>query len=333
MFRKPILFLAALALLLSACATPAILTATLAPTAAAASTEAPTAVTATEAAAAPADGAITLTDSQGNKVTLAGPAQKIVSLAPSNTEILFAIGAGAQVIGRDMFSDYPEAAKAVADIGGSFGDLNVEAIVALEPDLVLAANINTPEQVKALQDVGLTVFSLPNPVTLEEMYANLRTVAQLTGRTGEAEALIDDLKARVAAVTEKVAPLSYAPTVFYELDATDPNAPYTSGPGTFVDTLITMAGGINVAGALDTQWATISTEKLVEMNPEIIILGDSNYGTTAEMVAARAGWEAIAAVENGNIFPFDDNLTSRPGPRLVDALEMLAKLLHPEAFE
>jgi iron complex transport system substrate-binding protein len=339
MFRKLTLLLATLAMLLSACASPAVPTATIVPTVIAAPTEtaAPTATTEPTATAEPtateAPAGITLTDGLGNEITLAGPAQKIVSLAASNTEILFAIGAGSQVVGRDMFSDYPEEAKTVTDIGGSFGDINVEAIVALEPDLILASALQTPEQVKSLQDVGLTVYLLPNPVTLDEMYANLLTVATLTGHTTEAETLIADLKARVAAVEEKISGVETKPTVFYEMDATDPNAPYTSGPGTFVDTLLTMAGGVNVAGKMDSPWVALSAEKLVEMNPAIILLGDSNYGTTAEMVKARAGWEAIAAVQNDQIFPYDDNLISRPGPRLVDGLELLAKLLHPELFE
>jgi iron complex transport system substrate-binding protein len=330
MFRKLTLLFAALMLLLTACAAPV---ATTAPTAI--PTDAPTATTPPTAAptATEAPAGITLTDGLGTEITLPGPAQKIVSLAASNTEILFAIGAGPQVVGRDMFSDYPEEAKTVADVGGSFGDLNVEAIVALEPDLVLASALQTAEQVKSLQDVGLTVFVLPNPVTLDEMYTNLLTVATLTGHTTEAETLIADLKARVAAVEEKISTVETKPTVFYEMDATDPNAPYTSGPGTFVDTLLTMAGGVNVAGKMDSPWVALSAEKLVEMNPEIILLGDSNYGTTVEMVKTRSGWEAIAAVQNDQIFLYDDNLISRPGPRLVEGLELLAKLLHPELFK
>jgi iron complex transport system substrate-binding protein len=125
--------------------------------------------------ASPASGNLTFTDGLGREVKLDGPAQRVVSLAPSNTEILFAIGAGSQVVGRDEFSDYPEKAKALSSVGGSFGEYSIEAIVALEPNLVLAAEINTPELVKQLEDLGLTVYYLKNPVTLEEMYVNLET--------------------------------------------------------------------------------------------------------------------------------------------------------------
>jgi len=275
---------------------------------------------------------ITLTDGLNRMVILTGPAQRVVSLAPANTEILFGIGAGAQVVGRDETSDYPAEALALPTIGGYSG-FNLEAIVALHPDLVLAGGINTPELVASLEHLGLTVYYLPNPVTLEEMYTNLETVARLTGHELETGALVESLKRRVAAVDDKILPLSYAPTVYYELDATEPTKPFTAGPGSFVDLLIARAGGINIGAELQGQWAQISLEQLVVANPAIIILGDSAYGETAEKVAQRPGWGTLTAVQTGQVFPFDDNLVSRPGPRLVDGLEALAKLLHPGVFK
>lgn len=275
---------------------------------------------------------ITLTDGLNRKITLAGPAQRVVSLAPANTEILFATGAGAQVVGRDETSDYPAGTLTLPTIGGYSG-FNLEAIVALHPDLVLAGGINTPELVASLEQLGLTVYFLPNPARLEDMYTNLETVARLTGHETETNLLVDSLKARVAAVDEKLQPLSYAPTVYYELDATNPTKPYTAGPGSFVDLLITRAGGINIGAELQGQWAQISMEQMVVANPAIIILGDAAYGETPAKVAARPGWGTLTAVQTGQIFPFDDNLVSRPGPRLVDGLEAMAKLLHPNLFK
>jgi iron complex transport system substrate-binding protein len=275
---------------------------------------------------------ITLVDGYGREVTLEQPAQQIVSLAPSITEILFAIGAGDQVIGRDDFSNYPEAAVSLPSIGGNFGELNTEAIVALQPDLVLAAELTTQEQVQALQDLGLTVFLLANPVEMEGMYDMLGIAAQLTGRETETEALVASLQERVAAVEETISSAETTPVVFYELDSTDPSAPWTAGPGTFIDTLITMAGGDNLGASFEGAWVQVSSEELLSKNPEIIVLGDAIWGVTVESVEARAGWEGIAAVQNGQIFPFNDDLASRPGPRLVDGLEELAKLIHPELF-
>ena len=296
MFRKFLLTILAATLLLTACATPRI-------------------------------------DGLNRTVKLHGTPQRIVSLAPSNTEILFAVGAGTQVVGRDSFSDYPADAKSAQDIGGSMGKYDTEAIVALHPDLVLAGEINTPELVNSLEQLGLTVYYLKNPTTLEEMYANVETVGALTGHAGQAKTLVDSLKTRVAAVAAKIAPLNSRPTVYYELDASDPTKPFTAGPGTFVDLLISRAGGANIGNSLTSQWAQISLEQLVVANPSIIVLGDSAYGTTADSVKQRAGWDGLAAVQNSQIYPFDDNLISRPGPRLVDGLEALAKLLHPGAFK
>jgi iron complex transport system substrate-binding protein len=230
-------------------------------------------------------------------------AQRVVSLAPSNTEILFAVGAGDQVIGRDEFSDYPDQANTLPSVGGGFGDYNLEAIVDLEPDLVLAAEINTPEQVKALEDLGLTVFLLPNPISIEEMYGNLLTVAKLTGHESETEELVEELRDRVSQVEMGIESAEDQPTTFYELDATDPSAPWTAGSGTFINTLITMAGGVNIASDMEGQYLQISVEELL-----------------------------ISAIVNSRVYAFDDNLVSRPGPRLVDGLEELARLLHPNLF-
>lgn len=324
MFRKITFALLALTLLLTACAPAVVATpqATEIP-----ATEAPSLFPAT-----PETENISLTDGLGRQVILAKPAQKVVSLAASNTEILFAIGAGGQTVGRDLFSDYPAEAQSLPDIGGSMGEYNLEAIVALQPDLVLAAEINPSELVKSLEDLGLTVFYLKNPATLEEMYANLETVAQLTGRETEAAALVESLKARVAAVDEKIAPISSRFSVFYEIDASNPAQPYTAGKGTFITLLLERAGGYNIAAELDG-YPQLSIEQIVADDPQVIILGDSMWGVTVESVGQRPGWENLSAVKNGQVFPFDDNLVSRPGPRLVDGLEQLAKLLRPELFE
>ena len=277
---------------------------------------------------------ISITDGLGREITLGEPAQKIASLAASNTEILFAIGAGEQVVARDAFSDFPEAALDVTDIGGGWGEIDTETLLSLDPDLVLAAEINAPEQVQALEDLGLTVFYLGNPKNIEGMFDNLLIVAALTGREGEAQVLITELETRVAAIDEKIAVATEQPLVFYELDGTDANAPWTSGQGTFIDLLIARAGGENLGNVLEDAWAQISVEELITQNPDIILLGDYIWGgVTPEDVASRAGWEAIAAVQNQQVHPFDDNLVSRPGPRMVTGLEELAELLHPEQFE
>lgn len=277
---------------------------------------------------------IVLTDALGKTIKLTTPAQKVISLAASSTEILFAVGAGAQVVGRDAFSDFPAEAQSLPDVGGGFGALNTEMIVSLDADLALAADITPPEQIQALEELGLTVVALPNPVSFDGLYENLRAVGLMTGHKEETENLIVSLQDRVEAVQTKVKSINAKPLVFYELDATDPNAPYTAGPGTFIDLLINTAGGENLGGSMSGSWVQVSVEELITRQPDMIILGDFTWGgVTPEAVAARAGWDTLDAVKTNQVFTIDDNLVSRPGPRLVDGLEALARILQPELFK
>lgn len=285
--------------------------------------------TPTAPTAAPTTAGLTVTDGLGRTVNLPAPAKKIVSLAPSNTEILFALGAGGLLIGRDEFSDFPAEAKQIASVGGSMGKYNLEEIARLQPDLVLAASINTSEQIKALENLKLTVYVLANPADINGIFTNLETIGKLVSKEAEAKALTANLKARVKAVEDAVAKTTTKPKVFYELDGSDSAKPWTAGAGTFIDTLIKMSGGVNAAAAVK-DYAQFSQEELLIQNPEIILLGDAAYGTTADQVKTRAGWNAIKAVNEGKIFAFDDNLVSRPGPRLVDGLVEMAKIIHPE---
>ncbi len=278
-------------------------------------------------------GPIVVQDGDGNEFRLEKAAQRVISLAPSNTEILFAVGAGKQVIAREDFSNFPEEAKSLPSIGGNMGKYNLEEIVKLQPDLILASPLTSADVLQSLKTITPSVFVVPNPKDIEGLYANLKTVGILTGHKTEADQLAGKLEERVKAVQEKVAPLSYAPKVFYELDATEPSKPWTAGEGTFIDMLIGMAGGFNIGNTVEGEYAQISQEALIVENPDVIVLGDSAYGTTPESVAARPGWDQINAVKNGKVYGFNDDLASRPGPRMVDGLEALAKLLHPDVFK
>lgn len=288
------------------------------------------AVTATPTAAAvPA-----AKDANGDTITLEKPAERIISLAPSNSELLFAIGAGKQVIAREDFTNFPEEAKSLPSVGGNMSKYNLEQIASLQPDLILASPLTPPDQIKAMKDISAHVFVVANPTSFDELYTNIRAVGALTGHAAEASALTKDMSARVATVLEKVASAKDKPKVFYELDATDPAKPWTSGPSTFVDMLIGMAGGQNIGAKLTGEWAQISQEDLLVEDPNIILLGDSLYGgVTPEQVMARPGWAGLAAVKNNQVKIFNDDLVSRPGPRMVQGLEELAKLLHPDLFQ
>ena len=300
-------------------------------------TAAPTAAlaaTAAQAAATPASGPIQLTDSLSRTVTLAAPAKRVITLAPSNTEILYAIGMGSVLAGRDDYSNYPPEVTQVPSIGAESPHVNAEAIVALHPDLVLAGGINSPDDVTQLAQLGLTVYATSNAGSLDDIYHDIQAVGALVGASDAANQLVATMQARVAAVKNKTTGLTQHPIVFYELDATDPSKPWTPGPGSFIDQLISMAGGTNAGDIAKDQYAQLSLEQLVAENPDIIVLGSAKYGgQTPQLVAARPGWGGLKAVQNHQVYTFDDDLVSRPGPRVVDGLEQLAKLIHPELFQ
>ena len=334
-------FILLAALILAACspaATPAPLnTATPVPSATAlpaTSTPAPTATLAPTATQAPSptpvSPIISVPDGLGGTLKLDKAPSRIVSLAPSNVEILFAIDAGAQVVAREDFTNYPAEAAKLPSVGGMSGPVSVEQIVSFKPDLVMVTPISPAELIKSLQDLKIPVLLLPNPKTLADLYANLELAGTLTGHSAAARDLVAQLQAREKKVMDIVAQAKDKPTVYYELDATEPAKPWTSGPGTFIDMLIQVAGGANIGADLKGEYAQISQEDLLVKNPDFIILGDANFGMTPELVKARPGWDSLKAVKGNQIVAFNDDIVSRPGPRLLDGLEALVKAIHPE---
>lgn len=279
------------------------------------------------------DAPLRVTDWLGRDVELAAPARRVVSLAPSNTEILFAIGAGDRLVARDELSDYPSGVERIQSLGSLYPKVEAEAIVMLQPDLVLAAGMTSPDDVKALARLGLAVYSASIAATLGDIYRDIADVGTLVGEVARSRKLIRELKARVADVRTRTSQAEKR-KVFYEIDATDPSKPWTAGPRSFIDQLLDLAGGSNVARSGPDRYFQISLEVLLSEDPAVILLGSSTYGgQTPELVARRHGWQGIAAVKNGAVYLFDDQLVSRPGPRVVDGLEVLARLLHPAVFE
>ncbi len=277
--------------------------------------------------------AIMVTDDLGVEIELAEPAQKIISISPSLTEILFSVGAGDRLIGRDSNSMYPAEAASAVDLGGMWNGIPIEDILAMEPDLILAGEIFAEEAINELRDLGLVVYWQKNPADFEGLFGNIMDIAVLTGTEDAASEVIEGLSDRVSALDEKLASAAGLPLVFYELDASDPANPYTPGGGTFISFIISRAKGVNMGDSLDGTWVQVSSEELLAQNPDIILLADALYGITLEMVAERTGWSEITAVVEGEIYPFDPFILSVPGPRLVDGFEQVAEILHPEVFE
>jgi len=317
-----------LMILLTACASPEVVEPTDQPVVEA--TEVPPTA---EPTVEPVQESIVATDDLGVEIELAEPAQKIISISPSLTEILFSVGAGDRLIGRDSNSMFPEEAAAAVDLGGMWEGIPVEDILAMEPDLILAGEIFAEEAINELRDLGLVVYWQKNPADFEGLYENIMDIAVLTGTEDIASEVIDGLSMRVSALDSKMASVEKSPLVFYELDASDPANPYTPGAGTFISFVISRAKGSNLGDGLEGQWVQVSSEELLAQNPDIILLADALYGITAEAVAERAGWGEIQAVVDGAIFPFDPFILSVPGPRLVDGYEQVAEILHPEVFD
>ena len=276
---------------------------------------------------------VTLVDSLGNVVTLDSIPERIVSLAPSNTEILFAIGAGENVVGVTDFCDYPYNFAAWIEAGnmtsiGSYYGPSIEPIVALEPDLVLASSGST-DAAENLRALGYAVLVVEGR-TVDNILQDIFLVGQATGKDAEAAALVSSLRTRLDAVATKLADTTTTPKVYYEVWY----EPLQSvGPGTFIDEIIALAGGENIFHDATTSWPTASSEEIIAKNPDVLVFPDTfmsqNYYDITT-VKDRAGWNVITAVQNDAIYEINENLIVRSGPRVVDGVEAMLGLIHPE---
>ena len=266
-----------------------------------------------------------VTDFQGRTTAIASRPERIVSVGASNTEFLFALGAGDRVVGVDDFSDFPPEAARKEKVGGV--KVNVEKVVGLRPDLVVMVKISDGT-VERLAGAGIAVV-IVDPQSLAEVFRTAVLLGTVIGADGQR--LASDLERRVDAVRERTRSAP-RPRVFHEVDASDPARPFTVGPGSYLSEIIDVAGGINVAARASSPYPQLSLEEVVRADPEVIVLADADYGVKPDQVAARPGWSALTAVRTGRVFPIADSLVSRPGPRVGEAAEAYARLLHPELF-
>jgi iron complex transport system substrate-binding protein len=270
---------------------------------------------------------ISITDDRGKQITFNGPVARIVSVAPSSTEIVFALGAGDRAVAVDDFSDYPAEAKALPKVGGF--KASPEKVLSFKPDLILATTTGDLAPALEAQAQRVVVFE---PVDIDGVYKNIEALGAVLDRATAARDLVQRMRTRVSAVSERAKAAASKPRVLHEVDASDPTRIYVAGPGNFIDAMIGIAGGTNVAAATQSQYPQLSAEEIIRSNPEVIVLSDAAYGATPEVVSARPGWSAIDAVRKSRVYPIDPDIVSRPGPRLVDGIEAYAKLLHPDLF-
>lgn len=289
----------------------------------------PTVPPTVEPTTAPAQ-VLVITDGAGRAVEFAEPVNTLISLAPSTTEIVYALGAGDRVLAVDMYSDFPAEVADLSKITNPDMSVNYEQITSLNPDVVFAAAITSPDVISQLETLGIKVVVVGTfNSTFTSVKSDIELVGKVLGLDGQATTITTAMQSDWDALVAKVAAYDAQPRVFWELDATDPSKPYTIGAGTFVNELLLAAGGVNIFGESENPYPQVSLEQIVAAAPDVILLADSIWGVTPDMVYERAGWEEIPAVKNKAVFPVNDNLVSRPGPRIVEGLAEVVAVLHP----
>ncbi len=269
---------------------------------------------------------LSVRDDLDREVRLEAAPQRLVSLVPSHTETVCALGACERLVGRDTFSDYPPAVRSLPDLGSAFAP-DLEALVALSPDLVLVDEFSGAAD--AVAALGIPVYA-GTPQRLGEIFELAERLGALLGTSEAAGELVERLQADLDAVSARVVGRA-PPTVFYEVDP----SPYSVGPESFIGTLITLAGGANVVPGDLGDFPLVDPEFVVAADPEVIVLADAAYGVDLAAVRARPGWGTIRAVRDGRVYELEaveGDMLSRAGPRVAEALEVLARLFHPEAF-
>ncbi len=266
---------------------------------------------------------VTVTDDAGRTVTVESEPQRIVSLAPSNTEIVAALGLLDRLVGVTSFDDYPPEVTEI-DVVGDFVGPNLEAVAAAEADLVLATTGVQADVIVQLEELGAVVIAV-DPANLEGLFASIEMVGSALGASDAADALVSSMRSDLDAITEAVGDAEPVPC-FLEI-AQDPL--FTAGPGTLLDDLISAAGGRNVV--TQEGYVGYSLEQLVTDDPAVYLATLGSMSDPADL-ASRPGYAGLAAVESGRVHVLEDNLVSRPGPRVVEGVRQIAEALHPDAF-
>lgn len=264
-----------------------------------------------------------ITDDLGRAVKIPADVKRAVSLAPNLTEIAFAIGAGDKLVGRTSYDNFPPEAQKIQTVGDTINP-NIEAIIALKPQVVLVSTASQIETfTRQLEAQNIAVF-VTSPNSLEEIYASIGKIGDVFGKTNEANLIVEDLQKRVGEIQARLngsRPLK----VFVQISK---EPLFTVGEQSFLTELITRAGGVSVTKNVATAYPKLSKETAFALNPDAIILSDSEDNRAPNDVFANS-----PAVKNGKVFRVDADIISRPAPRIVDALEQISKDLHPENFE
>lgn len=275
---------------------------------------------------------LTVKDATGLELTFEKAPERIVSTSPSETEILFALGLDDKIYGVSDFDDYPKEALTKSKVGG-VSKPNEEAIIAADPDLVIGGISMKDDIVEKFRGLGLTLYKT-EPKKLDDILNNILQIGIITNTQEKAEELVAQMKKDIDAVTEAAATLKdeEKKKVYIEF-----SPGWTVGKGEFMDELITLAGGINIASDMEG-WNAINEEKVIQDNPDVIlytaeVVDEKSGKPLAELITSRNGWEKISAIQDGNLTGIEGNIMSRPGPRITDALTQMAEAIYPELFK
>jgi iron complex transport system substrate-binding protein len=276
--------------------------------------------------AVPVGAAVSARDDTGQVTRLARPARRVVSLAPSTTEALFAIGAGPRLVGVSSFDDYPPAAKKLPKMG-TFSGPDLERIVAAKPDLVVAAHGNPLDLIRRLRSRKIPVY-VTNPLSIDAVLENMLDLGRLTGRDAAARRLVQGLRERLRRVAERVArrPAVNALVVIWDEPLT------VAGGKSFIQDILRRAGGVNAARSITETYPKLDPERLLLMNPAVVLYPVGGEAARLKRLKERAGFRQTTAARTGRVHSLNPDWLMRPGPRMVQGVEMVARLLHPEAF-
>ena len=250
-------------------------------------------------------------------------APRYISLAPATTEILFALGLTDNIVGVSTYCDYPPEALAKPKVG-SFSEPNLETIVEFKPDLVFGTDLAQGPAMAKLQTLKIKVYTSA-PKNLEELYTSILEIGQLTDRTIQAKNLVKNMRDSVTEITKRttIIPQNQKPKIFVEIGE---NPLITAGKGSFIDELITLAGGINIAHEVPRPYCYYNIEQVIKGQPDYIIITDMQIKKSKASSVRRFGWESVPAVKKGQVYnDLDPNILLRPGPRLVEGLEEIYK--------
>ncbi len=272
----------------------------------------------------------TVTDDRGEDIEFEQAPETIVSLIPSNTEIVFALGAGEQLVGVTDFDNYPEAAQDIERVSDSV-EFNAEKIIQLDPDVVLAYSTGeAPPALSQLEDADIPVFVIQSATSFDEVYGDIEQIASVLAKEEQGAEVIEGIQTQIEDVQERLAAVEEQEEVYVEISPS-PEI-YTTGKSTFMQEILDHAQVTNVFEDLEG-WPNISEEEVITRDPETILTTVSYVEDAVGDIEARDSWSAVEAIENGEVHFIDSDITSRPGPRIGEAVQLVAETVYPELMK